>query len=78
MQKIPYKGYVICPAPLQLADTSQWTIELYISRENDDEIAGRKFSAGNTFPTEQQAIQHCVDFGKQIIDGQSECTVEDL
>ena len=79
MNKIPYKGYLIRPVSVQLLDIERWNIELYISKDRGSEITERKFSASNTFNTQEEAIQHCVNFGKQIIDGKSEnCTVVDL
>ena len=79
MNKIPYKGYLIRPTSVQLVDTGRWNIEIYISKDRGSEITERKFSASNTFNTQEEAIQHCVNFGKQIIDGKSEnCTVGDL
>jgi hypothetical protein len=79
MNKIPYKGYLIRPASFHLVDTDRWNIELYISKDRGSEITERKFSASDTFKTQEEAIQHCVNFGKQIIDGKSEnCTVGDL
>ena len=79
MKKIPYKGYLIHPAPLQVTASGEWTIELYISKDRGDSVTERKFSAGNTSKTKKEAIQHCIRFGKQIIDGESKnCTVADL
>ena len=79
MNGISYKGYLIRPAPLQLADTGEWSLELYIGKDKNSEYVERQFSAGNTFKTEEEAIKHCISFGKQIIDGRSEnCTVTDL
>ncbi len=79
MSEIPYKGYLIRPTPLQLRDSGEWTIELYISKHRDNSITQGKYSAGNTFKTEEEAMQHCINFGKQIIDGDFEnCTVTDL
>lgn len=79
MSEIPYKGYLIKPAPLQLRDSGEWTMELVISKHRGNSVAERKYSAGNTFKTEEEAIQHCINFGKQIIDGDSDnCTVTDL
>ena len=77
--RIPYKGYFIHPAPLKLADTGEWSLELYIGKDKGNEYAQRKFSAANTFKTEKETTDHCVNFGKQIIDGKAEnCTVADL
>jgi hypothetical protein len=79
MNGIPYKGYLIRPAPLQLADIGEWSLELYIAKDRGSDITWRKFSAANSFKTEDDAIKHCVNFGKQIIDGKSEnCSVEGL
>lgn len=79
MNGIPYKGYVIRPTPSRLADTGEWTVELYIAKDNGSEIKERQFSAGNKFKTQGEAVQQCINFGKQIIDGKSEnCTVVDL
>lgn len=78
MNGIPYKGYLIRPTPLQLA-TGEWNLEVYISKDRGSDITERKFSAGNTFKTEEEATQHCITFGKQIIDGKAEnLTVADL
>jgi len=79
MTNISYKEYVIRPAPMQLADTDEWNMELYISKDTGNEIKERKFFTANTFKTKEEAIQHCINFGKQIIDGEAEnCTVSDL
>jgi hypothetical protein len=74
-----YKGHVIRPAPLQLADSGEWSLELYIGKDKDNEYVERKFYTSNTFRTEEEAINHCINFGKQIIDGEiNNCTVADL
>ena len=79
MNGVPYKGYVIRPTPLQLADSGDWTVELYISKDKGNEIKERKYSAGDTFKTQREATQHCINFGKQIIDGKPpNFTVADL
>jgi hypothetical protein len=79
MSAIPYKGYLIHPAPLKLIDSEEWTIEICISKHRSDSVTERKYSAGNIFKTREEAIQHCINFGKKIIDGDSEhCTVTDL
>ena len=54
-------------------------MELYIEKDNGNEIKQRKFTAGNRFKTKNEAIQHCLNFGMQIIDGEAkDCTVIDL
>jgi len=79
MQSIGYKGYKIQAAPYQLAESKEWTINIYIFIDKGSEIVERNYSAGNTFQTEEEAITHCLDFGRQIIDGQIPgCYVNDL
>jgi hypothetical protein len=54
-------------------------MELMISKDHGHSHVERQFSAGNTFKTEEEAVSHCINFGKNIIDGQSSsCTVTDL
>lgn len=79
MKAVPYKGYVIEATPYQLSDSMEWTINIYIRRDTGEQITFRNFSATNTFKTKDEAIQHCIDFGRRIIDGEiSNCTVSDL
>ncbi len=79
MRRIVYKGYHIEAHPYQLADLGEWTIEIIISLDKGGQIAQRQFSAGNKFRTEEEAVQHCFTFGRQIIDGQVESSsVKDL
>ena len=77
MDVFSYKGYEIHAAPYQLADSGEWTINIHIFHDRGDEIRTRPFSAGNSFKTRDEAVAHCFNFGKLIIDGKSEnCTVE--
>lgn len=79
MNRVEYKGYVIKAAPYQLAKDKSWSINLYIERHTGSYVEMRNFSAANTFPTEKEAIQHCYNFGMEIIDGKvKDCTVDDL
>jgi hypothetical protein len=79
MNRIIYKGYQIEPIPYQLAESGEWTMNIHILRDRGNEIRVRPFFARNRFKTEEEAIEHCFYFGKQIIDGQIEnCSVDDL
>jgi hypothetical protein len=79
MDRLKYKGYIIKAKPYQLAKDKSWTININIERHTGSAVTVRNFSAANTFPTEEEAIQHCFIFGKQIIDGKAEgCSVDDL
>lgn len=76
---VPYKGYLIQAAPYRLAESGEFTLNISILHDAGDAINIRNFSAGNTFKTEEEAIYHCIVFGRQIINGKFEnCSVSDL
>lgn len=79
MDVLSYKGYEIHAAPYHLADRGEWTINIHISHDHGDETRWRQFSAGNCFKTRDEAVAHCFNFGRQIIDGKSKnSTIEGL
>lgn len=77
--EMQYKGFRILAVPIQLAESKKWPISINIERHTGDKVNCRNFSAGDTYKTREEAVQHCFNFGKQIIDGKVEgCTVQDL
>ena len=75
MEPIQYKGFDIYPQSFQLRDTEKWTIEVTVMKRN----VAKGFSASNTFDTEEEALKHASEFGRQIIDGKiSSCSIDDL
>ena len=79
MTKLHYKGFEIAATPYQLKENWHWTIHINIWKHSGYKSIEREFSAANTFEKKEDAIKHCLNFGKQIIDGQLKgCTVEDL
>lgn len=71
MDAVQYKGFEIRAAPYQLADSGAWQVNLHIFRHLEGETKSRNFSAANTYKTREEAVMHCFQLGKQIIDGQS-------
>ncbi len=71
MNGASYKGFLIRPASLPLA-TGEWSLEVHIEKHRDDSVTNRKFFANDTFKTEEEAVKHCINFGKLIIDGKAE------
>ena len=63
---IPYNGYLIQPAPMEL-DEGGWNSDLHIWTANYD--ASRKYIASDVWPTKEEAIKHIVARAQQIIDG---------
>ncbi len=73
-----YKDYEVHAASL-LLPSGEWSLEVHITAQRGDEIQTKPFTGSDTFFSEVEAIRHCLDFGKRIIDGEVEdCSVEDL
>lgn len=70
MQKIlTYKGYFITASSKKLAESEKWITELCIAKSYDSELPAREFSTPDQWDSEREAIDNCVIFGKQIVDG---------
>lgn len=81
MATIKYKGFEVSPAPYQLADSGEWTLDTVLTKHHDGrgETLTKKYSGKNTFKSEAEAKAHAIEFGKQIIDGKfPELTTDDL
>ncbi len=76
---VRHKGFEILACPVQLQESGLWTTQITISRHSSDGIVERPFSAGQTFPTRDEAIFRCIEFGMNVIDGlYPDCRVDDL
>ncbi len=74
-----YKGYEIRAVPNQLRDSGEWTVNIQIWRDELSAMNIKPFSATNSFPTREEAVQQCFWFGRKIIDGEIDgCSVLDL
>lgn len=79
MKKLHYKGFEIEATPYQLADTGLWTTHIYIWKHKGQGSTNKEFSSANPFRDREEAIKNCLNYGKQIINGQFEGrSVEDL
>ena len=79
MKKFQYKGFEIEAIPYQLANMDFWTTHIYIWKHQGDSSTNKEFSANKPFGDRDEAINNCLDFGKQIINGQFDgYSVEDL
>lgn len=78
MNEVGYKGYVIRPAPMQLAD-GRWNGDVYVVLSKGSKFAEKKFSTTTTFASREEANDHGIEFGRKVIDGEvTNCTVGDL
>ena len=75
-REVQYKGYVITPIPDQLAESGRWTVKVSIARHSSSGVSQRPYSAANTYPTEEEAIKHSLNFGRQIIDGKAAVSLD--
>lgn len=76
METINYEGYEVGAKPTHLTDGT-WQLSIMIIKHGGSETATKSFSARNTFPSRDEAIQQCFEFGKRIIDEDvMGCTVE--
>ncbi len=77
MDGIVYKDFIIETAPELHA--GKWSTNVWIRVHRDKGPSGRGFKTRDTFPTREEAVAHCLQFGMDIIGGKVEgCTVEDL
>ncbi len=78
MDEITYKGFIVYPTPVQL-EGGEWSTDIWIRINRYKDTASRKLNTRDTFPTREEAVAHCLQFGKDIIDDKIEgLTVEDL
>jgi len=70
IKDITYKNYTIRSNPVYLSDTEQWKPTIAITWERRGGMTSRKFSGPITYSTKQEADDHGITFGQQIIDGQ--------
>jgi hypothetical protein len=68
MMSYRYKGYEICPEPAEL-ENGRWTHDVSIWNDQGHTVSITPFGSATTFGSEQEAIFHCLNFGKQIVDG---------
>jgi hypothetical protein len=65
---IEYNGYTIEPTTMLNENPQGWTLEVRITPV-DRSARPRRCRAPNTYPSEQVAVAHCLEFGRQIVDG---------
>jgi len=68
MNEITYKDFTIQATPAELHD-GNWSIDIWIETHGEKEHKGRPFTSLETFPTEEEAVEYCFQFGRDIIDG---------
>jgi hypothetical protein len=70
MKELSYKDRIIEARPEKLIENGRWTTNIVIYTHQGGSVEDKLYVAANTFQTEEEAIEHCFNFGKQIIDGE--------
>jgi len=65
--RIQYNGYVIEPRTRLSDEPRGWTLDVRIRPVGH--ARGRRCHAPNLYPSEEVAAAHCLEFGRQIVDG---------
>jgi hypothetical protein len=69
-RRIEYNGYVIEPTSRLNNDPHGWTLEVRIT-PTDGSAAARRCRAPNTYPTQELAVERCLQFGRRVVDGKA-------
>ena len=72
-----YKGFVIEASPDPLIG-GRWSTKVIIRKYRGDSITQRPFSTDNIWDSEIDAVNHSFNFGKQIVDGKADVSINDL
>ncbi len=67
--RLEYGGFIILAVPYQLEDDNRWTLNIWIEIHTGDRVVSRPFSTIDTVETRDEAVSHCFQFGRRIIDG---------
>lgn len=65
---IEYNGYLIEPTTRLKDKPRRWTLEVRLTPAGRS-TGVRRCRGTNTYASEKLAIAHCLEFGRQIVDG---------
>lgn len=66
--RIEYNGHVIEPTTKRTDEADGWTLEVRITTP-DPSTGARRCRAPNRYPSREVAVEHCLEFGRRIVDG---------
>lgn len=64
-----YKGYTLTPTPHLLTKNNEWQVHVLIAKDRKGDTIYQDFPAKDAFISEEEAITHSLEFGRQIVDG---------
>lgn len=65
---IEYHGYLITPATRRRGRPPVWTLEVHLTPVGR-QLGVRRCRAGNTYASQEVAVERCLAFGRLIVDG---------
>jgi hypothetical protein len=68
---VEYRGYTISSIPVQQVRIDEWKPGIVISSQCDGVVTTRSYTDVTVFSTEEDADQHGITMGHQIIDGKA-------
>ncbi len=66
---IRYKDYDLDSSPAKSYDKEEWMTSIHISKLSSDGYKSKPFYCKEAFETKEEADDHSINLGKQIIDG---------
>lgn len=77
--RIRYKEFEIEATTYQLKEPKGWSLSILVWKHSGSKSVSRAFIGSNIYVSKEEAIEHCFNFGKKIIDGDAEnCSVDNL
>ena len=79
--RIRYKDFEIeaSPYPVSVDGVKKWSLNIFIWKHKGYESVSQPFTGSNTYESKGEAMGHCFNLGKKIIDGEIEgCSVEGM
>lgn len=68
---VEYRGYTISSIPVQQVRIDEWKPGIVISSQCDGVVTTHSYTDATVFSTEEDADQHGITMGQQIIDGKA-------
>ena len=67
---ISYKDYALDCAPAKSYGKDEWMTSIHINKLSSDGYKTKAFYCEETFETKEEAGEHSINLGKQIVDGE--------
>jgi hypothetical protein len=67
---IRYKDYDLDAAPAKSYGKDEWMTSVHINKLSDNGYKTKAFYCKETFDTKEEAEEHTMNLGKQIVDGE--------